>query len=607
MSNMQIALAGAPNTGKTTLFNALTGGRAKTGNYPGVTVEKRTGTYTSTTGQQFDVTDLPGIYGLSGRSSDERVALQVLRGEIASENRPDIVFVVLDAGRLQTHLHSVLQFRQLGLPMVLLLNMMDLAERDGVQIDIKLLEKLLGFPVVAVTAARKSGRAALAENWDRIVSKATLPEVQTKLELHQLQKQARNITKQVIKHKSVGRNITRTIDQFTMHPVLGPFLLVAIMFFIFQAVYTWSGLPMDLIETGVGWLQASAGQLQPEWLASLLGDGIIAGVGSIIIFLPQIVILFAFILLLEASGYMARAAFLVDGLMSRIGLNGRALIPLLSSFACAIPGVMAARSIESERDRLTTIMIAPLMTCSARLPVYTLIIGAFIPNTAVGIFNLPGLVLFGLYMAGIVFAILVAYIMRQTLTKGPPQHLLLELPGYMIPKLADFFIALGDRAWAFIRRAGTIIFATSVILWFLTSYPQSADGIRASFAGTIGSWIEPIFRPIGFSLEMVIALIPGMAAREVVVAAMATVYSVQGSEAEVEMGLTALLQNAWSLPSALAFLAWYVFAPQCFATLATVRRETNSWKWTAFMTGYLFALAWIAAFITFQLSTILLG
>ncbi|PHR53984.1 MAG: ferrous iron transport protein B [Robiginitomaculum sp.] len=604
---IRIALVGAPNTGKTTLFNALTGGRGKTGNYPGVTVEKRTGIYTSNSGETYELIDLPGVYGLSGRSSDERVSLQHLRGEIDGERQPDMMLAVLDASRLQTHLHSILQFQQIGLPMVLILNMMDMAERDGLEIDLVSLEKQLGFPVVGVTAPRKNGRQALEDNWDNLVKTTKKPTQDKQLDLPALQSQARKITKSVIKQSSASHDLTQNIDRVTMHPVFGPFLLMGIMFFIFQAVYTWSAIPMDMIEAGVRFLQAGAKQLQPEWLASLLGDGIIAGVGSIMVFLPQIVILFAFILLLEASGYMARAAFLVDGLMSKIGLNGRALIPLLSSFACAIPGIMAARSIESERDRLTTIMIAPLMTCSARLPVYALIIGAFIPSQSVGLFNLQGLVLFTLYMTGILFAVLVAFVLRRTVTKGPAQHLLLELPGYMVPKMVDFWIALFSRAWAFVRKAGTIIFATSVILWGLTRYPQTGGGIRDSYAGTIGSWIEPIFRPIGFSLETVIALVPGMAAREVVVAAMGTVYAIQGTEQQVELGLAALLQSAWSLPSALAFLAWYVFAPQCFATLATVRRETNSWNWTLFLAGYLFVLAWVAAFATFQISTRVLG
>jgi ferrous iron transport protein B len=392
---------------------------------------------------------------------------------------------------------------------------------------------------------------------------------------------------------------TRAVDSIVLNKVAGPVLLASILFLMFQAVFAWSTTPMDLIDAGAVALgEFVSGALPDNWLRGLIVDGVIAGVGSVVIFLPQILILFAFILALEASGYMARAAFLMDELMLRVGLNGRAFIPLLSSFACAIPGIMATRTIENERDRLTTILVAPMMTCSARLPVYTLIIAAFIPPQSIGPFNLPGLVLFGLYVAGILGAVIVAYIFRRTITRGSRQHLIMELPTYKLPVVKDFFLGLWMRAWAFIRRAGTVIFATSVVLWFLASFPASATSLRESFAGRIGSLLEPLLAPIGFNLEISIALIPGMAAREVAVGALGTVYAVQGGEENIE-GLAATLQNAWSLPTALAFLAWYVFAPQCLATLATARRETNSWGWTGFMAGYLFVLAYAAAGATY--------
>jgi len=328
-------------------------------------------------------------------------------------------------------------------------------------------------------------------------------------------------------------------------------------------------------------------------------DGVIAGVGSVIVFLPQIVILFAFILALEASGYMARAAFLMDELMLRVGLNGRAFIPLLSSFACAIPGMMSARTIENENDRLTTILVAPLMTCSARIPVYTLMIAAFIPPASVGgLFNLQGLVLFGLYAAGVVSAITVAFVLKRTLTRGRPQPLLIEMPTYKLPDPRDFLVNLWLRAWAFLKRAGGWIFAISIVLWFLASYPSSANGIRETFAGMLGGWLEPLLKPIGFNLEIAIALVPGLAAREVAVAALGTVYAVQVSD-DSTAGLAQTLQGAWTLPTALAFLAWYVFAPQCLATLAVARREMNSWRWTGFMVAYLLALAYVAAGVTY--------
>lgn len=600
-----IALLGAPNTGKSTMFNGLTGGRAKTGNYSGVTVEKRTGFYRTEAGEECHIVDLPGVYGLYGRSMDEKVSIDVLKGHMDGEDQPDLVLAILDAGRLDTHLQSILQFRQLGLPMVLCLNMIDLAKRDGLEFDLDQLSVELQMPVIATNAARAHGREeleSLLDGWLRNPPPAK-PE-QEGVDLQKLQREARALARQVTTSNKPARDVTRTLDQIALHPVFGVLILAALLFFMFQAVYSWSAWPMDMIDGGVQWLAQTVDQWKPAWLASLLGDGIIAGVGAILVFLPQILILFAFILILEASGYMARAAFLVDGLMSKIGLNGRAFIPLLSSFACAVPGIMSARTMESERDRLTTIMIAPLMTCSARIPVYALIIGAFIPDQAVGPFNLKGLVLFCLYLAGIVFAIIIAFILKRTATSGESQHLLLEMPGYKMPNITDLAIGVFTRAWVFLRKAGTIIFTTSVILWVLTTYPVTDAGIRGSFAGMIGSVLEPIFRPIGFSLETVIALVPGMAAREVVVAAMGTVYSVSGNEEQVTQGLAHLLQSAWTLPSALAFLAWYVFAPQCFATIAVVRRETNSLKWTLFMVGYLFALAWIAAFATYHIASL---
>jgi ferrous iron transport protein B len=395
--------------------------------------------------------------------------------------------------------------------------------------------------------------------------------------------------------------LTRSVDSIVLHKVAGPIILASLLFFIFQAVFAWAAWPMDAIDTGVSALSETVAAALPDhWIRSLLTDGVIAGVGSVVIFLPQIVILFGFILLLESSGYMARAAFLMDELMLRVGLNGRAFIPLLSSFACAIPGMMAARTIENERDRLTTIMIAPLMTCSARLPVYTLIIAAFVPPSNVGPFGLQGVVMFGLYAVGILSAVIVAFVLKRTLTKGPPQALLMELPTYKAPDLRDFALNLFARAWAFLRRAGVVIFTVSVILWFLASFPQSADGIRGSFAGILGGLIEPILRPIGFNLEIAIALVPGMAAREVAVGALGTVYALQGADTN---GLAAALQASWSLPTALAFLAWYVYAPQCVASLAVAKRETNSWRWTAVIIIYLFSLAYIAAGVTYWTAT----
>jgi ferrous iron transport protein B len=599
MSEFCLALVGAPNCGKSTLFNGLTGGRAKVANYAGVTVERRDGRFTTPGGHHVELIDLPGIYGLSGRSIDEKIAVEAITGQRLDARAPNALLVLVDACDLRTHLQFVLQVRALGLPMIVALNMIDLAERDGVVIDVPKLEGLLGVPVVATRATRRAGRAELLARIDALIGSsdwkgAGAADVQR---ITSFQREARAMAKQAILAEPVMNRLTRAIDRVVLHPVAGPFVLAAILFFMFQAVFTWAQAPMDAIDAGFSvlsdWIRASG---PAAWWRDLLTDGVIAGVGSVIVFLPQIVILFAMILALEASGYMARAAFLMDELMLRVGLNGRAFIPLLSSFACAIPGMMAARTIENERDRLTTILVSPLMTCSARIPVYTLIIAAFIPRTNVGPFGLQGLVMFALYLAGVASAIAVAFVLKRTLTKGAGQALLMELPTYKLPDLGDFFINLFMRAWAFVKRAGTVIFSVSVILWFLASYPASDQGIVDSFAGRIGAALEVLLHPIGFNLEIAIALVPGLAAREVAVGALGTVYAVQGGS---EQGLGDVLRHAWALPTALAFLAWYVYAPQCIASLAVLRRETNSWRWTALAVAYLFALAYLAAGVTY--------
>ena len=609
MSALRLALVGAPNCGKSTLFNGLTGGRAKVANYPGATVETRSGRFRTPSGRDVELIDLPGFYGFSPRSMDERVAVDTITGKAAGAAPPDMLLVLIDAANLRTHLHSVLQLRALGRPMILALNMIDLAERDGMEIDIDKLEARLGVPVVASRATRKAGREGLVARLDATLGGKALagPPDSEDRPLKALQREARAIAGDVIIAESIMNRATQEIDKVVLHPLAGPLILAALLFFMFQAVFSWAAAPMEAIDAGAVALgEAARGALPAGWLQDLIVDGVIAGVGSVVIFLPQILILFAFILVLEASGYMARAAFLMDELMMRVGLNGRAFIPLLSSFACAIPGIMAARVIESERDRLTTILIAPLMTCSARLPVYTLIIAAFIPRDAVGPFNLQGIVMFGLYVAGIVSAVTVAFVLKRTVTQGRPQPLLMELPTYKAPDIRDFLVGLWTRASAFLKRAGTIILATSIILWFLASYPASAGSLRETFAGRIGSVLEVLVAPIGFNLEIAIALVPGMAAREVAVAALGTVYAVQNAEENVE-GLATVLQSAWTLPMALAFLAWYVFAPQCFATLATIRRETNSWRWTGFAFAYLFGLAYVAAGLTYYTASAFAG
>ena len=605
LAPIRIALVGAPNCGKSTLFNGLTGGRAKVANYPGATVETRHGRVTTPGGCSVDLIDLPGFYGMAPRSLDERLALETVLGKL--DTAPELILALVDAANLRTHLQSILQLRAIGAPMIVVLNMFDLATRDGLEIDIEKLERELGLPVVTANATRKAGREALLAKLDDALAHKEIaappqgpfpaPE-----EIRAHQSEARRIAGAAIAYEPPFNRATRAIDRIVLHPVAGPFILAALLFFMFQMVYTWSAGPVDMLDAGAASLgDFAAAHLPAGWLHNLIVDGVIAGVGSVVVFLPQILILFTFILLLEASGYMARAAFLMDELMYRFGLNGRAFIPLLSSFACAIPGIMASRVIENDRDRLTTILIAPLMTCSARLPVYALIIGAFIPEESVGPFNLQGLVLFALYIAGVISAVSIAFIFKRTIAKARSQPLILELPTYKLPNAKDFFISLWMRASAFLKRAGTVILATSVILWFLAAYPASATTLKESFAGRIGGLIEPLLAPIGFNLEIAIALVPGMAAREVAVGALGTVYAIHGGP-ENAQGLSETLQSAWSLPTALAFLAWYVFAPQCFATLATIRRETGSWKWAGFALGYLFTLAYLGAGLTYWIS-----
>jgi len=603
--NIRLALLGAPNCGKTSLFNALTGGRAKVANYPGVTVEFRKGNFSLSSLKSIELLDLPGVYGDCGHSMDERVAIDAIKGNLAGERAPDGLIFMMDASHITTHLHNILQAKSYGLPIILVLNMMDMAARDGIDIDIAELESLLDIPVIKCVAVRNTGRSHLVgflNEWtsDILNDSASIPAIE-KNSLKDLQSKARLITSSAVSQINKTVSLTQKMDNIVLHPFFGVIILAGLLIFMFQAVYWWAAPFMDGIDFIFSRLQLMVdSNLSDTWLKSLISDGIIAGVGSVIIFLPQIIILFAFILLLEASGYMTRAAFLVDSLMAKVGLNGRAFIPLLSSFACAIPGIMAARTIEQEKDRLTTILIAPLMTCSARWPVYIMIIGAFIPDINIGLLGLQGLVAFGLVLGGIIFAMIMAYIFKKTLMNNSKSILLIELPSYKLPVIKDYFIGLLDRALIFINRAGRIILPASIIIWFLASYPTKSNGIIGTFAGKIGSFIEPILRPIGFNLEIAISLIPGMAAREVVVGALATIYSLN-SEA-IDGPLKETLQNSWSLPTALSFLVWFVFAPQCLSTLAIMRKETNSWKWPLFAFFYLFVLAYLMAGITYQIA-----
>ena len=613
-----IALVGNPNAGKSALFNALTGARQKVGNYPGVTVERKIGQMALDDGRTVDIVDLPGTYSLDPKSPDEVVTRNVVFGAQGGERQPNVLVIVVDAANLDNHLRFALELIALGRPCVLALNMVDLATRDGLELDANRLAEDLGVPVISTVAVRRRGldelRAAITAALPEHAAPAPLRNAPASRDEATLRREARRIAARAIVAETPSRRLTARIDRVVLHPVVGPLILLALLFVIFQAVFSWSEAPIAMIEDGFAALEGLIeATLPPGFLTDMLTQGVIAGVGSVVVFLPQILILFFFILMLEATGYMTRAAFLMDGLMARAGLSGRAFIPLLSSFACAVPGIMATRTIADPKDRLTTILIAPLMTCSARLPVYTLIIGAFIPNRAViGGIGLQGLVLFCLYVAGIVGAIVVAVLLRLGVVKGGGGSFLMELPKYQLPLLRDVLIGLWQRALIFLKRAGTIIFYTTILLWLLLSFPKPPDGsnlrmVDYSAAGRIAGVLEPVLRPIGFNHDIALALIPAMAAREVAVSALATANAIDAGDDEeaTAQSLAERLQGRWSLPTALAFLAWFVFAPQCISTIAITRRETNGWRWPLFMVGYLFVLAYAAAGIVFWTATAL--
>jgi ferrous iron transport protein B len=609
MTQPTIILAGCPNAGKSALFNQLTGSRQKVANYPGVTVEYKEGHLTTPAGSAVRIVDLPGTYSLRAHSPDEFVARDVILGKLDSVGIADLIVCVVDATNLKLHLRFALELKALGIPMILAVNMVDIAERRGFKIDCDALSKSLGITVVPTVAVRKGRVQELLNAIDlRLASHEPKPDavrwtVPTNSDMRELHRTALKHLDSAGIAYGLPAITTFKIDKLLLHPVAGLIILTSLMFLVFQAVFSWSAWPMDQIDAGVGWLgEWVKANLEDGYLQSFLADGVIAGVGSVVIFLPQILVLFFFILMLEDSGYMARAAFLLDRMMGGVGLHGKAFIPLLSSFACAIPGIMATRTIKSEHDRLLTILIAPLMTCSARIPVYTLIIAAFIPDRAVGWFNLQGLVMFALYAAGLISGLLVAFVLKRLSFRHVVDSFIMELPSYKIPAWKNVAIGLLERTKIFLRRAGTTIFTIMVIIWILSTFPEQP--IEKSYAGMIGIFLAPLFAPIGFNWQMVIALIPGMAAREVAVAVLGTVYAI--SESNLESSLADTLRNAWSLPTALAFLAWYIFAPQCISTLAVMKREAGRrTMWISF--AYLTALAYIAALITYHTSVALLS
>jgi ferrous iron transport protein B len=611
LPSARVALVGNPNSGKTALFNALTGSRQKVANYAGVTVERKEGQVATAAGRTLSVLDLPGTYSLRARSPDEVVTRDAVLGKLAGEAPPDVLVCVADATNLRLVLRLILELKAVGRPMVLALNMYDIAQRQGLRIDLDGLSRDLGCPIVTTVATRKRGIDDLVAQVEGLIAAGALGTGNTWREpdaaqIRDAHREAQRIMKANVRAPERPDTFTGKVDSVLLHPVAGLAILLTLLFVMFQAVFTWSKAAGDLMTDGFTALGGFvAAHLPSGMLASFLTDGVISGVGSVIVFLPQILVLFFFIILLEDFGYMARAAFLMDRIMGGAGLHGRAFIPLLSSFACAIPGIMSTRVIDNKRDRLTTIMVAPLMTCSARIPVYTLIISAFIPNRSVlGVLSLPGLVMFALYAAGILSALGVSFVTRRLFWRGAVEPFLMELPAYKLPDPLNVLRSLYLRGKIFITRAGTIIFPMMILVWFLSSFPGAPAGatgpaINYSLAGRIGHLLQPLLAPIGFNWQMTVALIPGFAAREVAVAALGTVYAIGNADA-APGALVTTLQHSWSVATGLAFLAWYVFAPQCASTIGVVKRETNSWLWPAVMLVYMTALAYLAAFIVYQ-------
>ncbi|GBQ99859.1 ferrous iron transporter B [Asaia lannensis] len=607
---LRAALVGNPNCGKTSLFNQLTGSRQKVANYAGVTVERKEGYFTTPAGRPVRLLDLPGAYSLSATSPDEDVTRDVCMGRHRSEPAPDLIICVVSASNLQLHLRFLLELMQLGRPMMVVLNMMDEAERLGLRIDVPGLAEALGLPIVPTISLRKSGITHLLAALDQ-TDRLSPPPPLRDTDLHG---QVGELIARYTNEASLRSDrVADRLDRWFLHPVWGPVILLVVLFFMFQTVFAWAQPIMDALEAGIASLgQMIVSPLPQGLLRSLLADGVFAGAGTVIVFLPQILILFLWILTLEETGYLPRAAFLLDRVMALAGLSGRSFIPLLSSFACAIPGIMAARTIQNPRDRLVTILIAPLMTCSARLPVYTLLIGAFVPHrTVLGFLGLQGLVLFGLYLVAIVSGILAARLMTHGVASD--EHpLMLELPPYRTPNLKSIALGLWQRAVMFLSRVGTIIVSLNVLLWALSSFPApppNATGaaIDYSFAGHIGHWMLPVFAPLGFNWQICVSLIPGLAAREVAVSALATVYALGASDDNAASQLLPLLSAHWSMATAFALLAWYVYAPQCISTLAVMRRETRSLKVVAGAAAYLFGLAYLAAFLTYHVTRAFTG
>ena len=620
---LTIALAGNPNAGKTTLFNALTGLRQKVANYPGVTVESKTGVWTVAPElPPARLIDLPGLYSLEATSLDEEIARDILLGR--SSVHPDVIVVAVDATNLVRNLYLATQLIEAGKPVVIALTMFDVAERE-LRIDIRKLRNLLGVPVVAVVSREKRGLETLATE---VLTTATVKPFSADTTTTNVETQHQKLFRRYAHiERIVGDCVERVgsakttadlserIDRVLTHKVFGPVILLLVLLLVFQAIFSWATVPMELIDSFFSSLAATLRSNLPAGiLRDLLTDGVIAGVGGVLVFLPQILLLFLFISILEDSGYMARAAFLTDRLMRSFGLHGKAFMPLLSSFACAVPGIMATRTIENPKDRLATIMIAPFMSCSARLPIYSLMIAAFFSNQKVfGFLSVGVIIILGMYLLGIAVAIVIAWILKHTILSAPPPPFVLELPSYRLPNVSNVAHTLLNRSGVFVKRAGTVILAISILLWALSAFPRSnslsaSAQIENSYAGRTGRAIEPLITPLGFDWRIGIGLISSFAARETIISTLSIVYNVGDDSPETSDSLVGALKAArradgstvWTPLVALSLMIFFALACQCMSTLAIVRRETNSWRWPLFMLGYMFVLAYVASFLTYQ-------
>jgi ferrous iron transport protein B len=624
---LTIALAGNPNAGKTTLFNALTGLRQKVANYPGVTVESKTGLWTVAANlPAAQLIDLPGLYSLEATSLDEEIARDILLGH--SSINPDAIVVAVDATNLVRNLYLATQLIDSGKSVVIALTMFDVAQRE-LSIDAEMLSSLLGVPVIPVVAREKRGLQELADQVIAIsAAKAKVREVNVapfedretrQQKLFRRYAQIERVVAEAVKPLRADRttDLSERIDRVLTHRIFGPIILLLVLLFVFQAIFSWATVPMEMIDSFFASMaDVLRGSLPAGILRDLLTDGVIAGVGGVLIFLPQILLLFLFISILEDSGYMARAAFLTDRLMRSFGLHGKAFMPLLSSFACAVPGIMATRTIENPKDRLATIMIAPFMSCSARLPIYSLMIAAFFSNqTVLGFLSTGVLIILGMYLMGIAVAIVVAWILKHTILSGPPPAFVLELPPYRWPNVRNVLHTLLNRSGVFVKRAGTVILAISILLWALSAFPRANESssvsatsqIENSYAGRTGRLIEPLIAPLGFDWRIGVGLISSFAARETIISTLSIVYNV-GAEPGDGDSLLGALQSArrpdgsrvWTPLVALSLMIFFALACQCMSTLAIVRRETNSWRWPLFMLGYMFVLAYVASLVTYQ-------